>query len=698
MDWGALLNALLNERVPVPFVDPAAPYADESERVIVQGLARSWEPKEKIGIEEWCRANLTLTDGQTPEYGGEPLDFARVPHARLIIDFLNDPVAEELSIMKSSAAQFTTSTIGALMHRLKYDPCGILYLISDQAEAKKVAKKIWRPFLAQTFGAEIMGREDQANLHLQVNGVDVYSGAPSESLMRNKQVGVIVEDESDTLDDELSGGGNDLEVAQKERTKNSLRPKTIRLCTPLAEYDITRPKMKQPRARIHRNYLLGDQRKFWCPCPSCGMENELEEKDFHYQQCLMLDGSGEYDLDRVQAETVWKCPLCAHVVYDSSAEKKAMISAGRWVATARARSRRLWSAWHTDYISLIGSATWGKIASELERTRGTLQFAAVRRAHLAEPEKTSQAINGRERDMILKHCSDYDRGTCPAVPWRVALVSDVQHDLEKEKEFGGVHLRFPWMLAALAMEPMGAVYVIDWGEARDFDDLFLRDQAGKIHGRFAQPIPLRVSPAMWQRYYPGRAVEPHVYPSQGLIDSGFMARGIVHADEGDASTESVYGFCLRTFSRRDGRFLFCPVKGRAGRQIDALTVESTREVRGVNLPLYHYDDWAFKSDMHVRLSSDPAKPSVLARQRARIFLPRVRDVDEGHPADNDLISHLCAERLVNVLDVDKHGRQALITKWHTTGRNDWWDCLKWFLVYADILNKKAAMEAARRAS
>lgn len=690
------LYSVLSARVPLSLAESGEAARDGTEAFIAELLAEWWNPPPAPDPAEWCRQTLRLTDSQSPAHAGEPIDFERVPHAKIILRFLSDPDAETLSIMKSSAAALSTSVVAALVYALKFDPGGVLYLTSNQDEARSISKKLWQPFLRQAFGDSVMDKSDQANLHLQVNGVDVMCGAPSEALLRGKQFRYIVEDESDTMKDVLPGGGNDLETALDERTKGARGRKIIRLCAPLLAYDAQRPKAAQPGSRIHRNYLAGDQRKYLCPCPACRFDVEFAEVDFHYEQCRLTDGSGGYDLDRLLSEVVWKCPQCGHTVEDSSPEKTAMIRAGRDVPTASARSRKDWSAWFTDFVMLVGSASWGRIIYDLEKARGTAKWPAVRRSHLGEPEKVGGNMSSRDREMILRHCGSYDRGTCPVVPWAVALVSDVQRDTEMERVYGGTVLRFPWVLGAIAREPAGGVYVLDWGEESDYDALYRRDGKGVVSGRFAQGIPLRVSEAAWRKIHGDRPVAPMVYPSYGLMDSGFYARGNSgRNDEGDVKAEAVYSFCLRSWNGK--RFHFLPVKGAAGMQIKSLVEESAREVVGRRLPFYRYDDWAWKTRMDLILRADPQNPPPLVRGYPPIWLPRADQV--GSPEmpevpDADFVSHLTAERLGRVTDKDRWGREIEKAGWVTVGRNDWWDGLKILHVLAEIL----AQNAARRTS
>lgn len=643
---------------------------------LVECLTRHYTPREQVSTERWIFERIRLGANQSSDYAGEPLDLRRVPHARIIFDFLADPFAEELVIMKSSAAALSTTTIAACVHRLHDDPCNILYLISNMAEAIKLSKQVWQPFLRQIFGRDV-DTEEQGNLHLKINGVEVFSGSPTESLLRNKQVGLIVEDESDTMDDTLIGGGQNLEVAQRERTKNTRGSKTIRLCTPLFKYDPARKNVSQPRTRIHRNFLRGDQREYRVPCPACRHMHPLREHDLHcYEYVNLLDGTT--DLDAVVDGTFWRCPDCRHVVHDSSREKATMMNRGQWVPTnPKPESRGIWSAHHTDLCSLIGKATWGYIKKELIRTKGTDQEAAVRRSHLAEPEDLHDHGQLRDSSTIYRHCGAYKRGTCPIVPWHMLLTVDAQKDLE----------RFPWMIQALT--PLGDQYVIDWGECTHFDDLFLRSADGsQYHGLYVNPIPLDLPRTVAARHFPQGDVPSHVAITRALIDSGYRARSN-QRDEGSGVEESVYDFCMRTFHAPEMRYLFVPVKGRAGQQITTLTVDSSVQHKGVVLPLHMYDDPAFKRDLYqIRLASDPQHPSPQAKARPRIHFPRADDITE------DLIEQLTSETLRDKEFKLPSGRKEFRRVWDNDRPNDLGDCLKWGGVAYTLLASRLLQQQA----
>lgn len=640
---------------------------------------RIWQhyiPKELPKMEDWVRENITIDVRQSSEHAGRPMDIAMTPHARIIYDFLEDERAEELNLIKSSAASMTSTLIAACFYRLKFKPGNLLYLIGNVNEAKKMSVRFFQPWMRQVFGDVVANEETQAALHLKVNGIDLLLGSPTEKLLRGMQVSCIIEDESDSLPDFLDGGGQSLEAAERERVKGTRRAKIIRLSSPLRKWNPkTPPNIVQPHARIDRLYHTGDQRVYRCPCPACGVYQEIKYDD-------LVTRGGDYtdkelDVERILSDTFWRCQLCKAEVHEGT-EKMAMVRAGRWEPTKQT-SGRIWSAKHTDLCALIGRATWGRIRAEIEGRRGTIEEAGVRRAYLAEPEDTtSYAVHSRDHGTILRHCGDYDRGTCPIVPWRVVAYYDVQKNCE----------RFPFVVSALAKD--GTVYVLDWGEAGEFSEIFTRDRTnGKIYGLFTNPIPLRISEATARFHFKDKDAPEFVYITRALIDSGYSAKGANNQD--NSAEESVYGFCASTFDVSEMRYLISPAKGRAGRQILVPTIDSSVDYNGRTLPLHLYDDWSFKRDLYnIRLASDPAAPSPLAKDRPRIYFPKRQDLEADH-AESDtgqsFLSQILSERIVDGPYRTSSGAKKHGPHWESSGPNDLGDCVKGCLILYAILSK-----------
>lgn len=619
-------------------------------------------PTSALSFADWCLRRLRLEAGQSVDYSGMPLDVTLVPHTGIIDDFLNDPFAWELNIMKSSQSSFTTTVIAAMARRLDDEPKNVIYMIGNLQEAETISKKDIQPFLRQVFG-----RVHGTTLHLQPNGVNFWLGSATEGFMRNKPAWCIIEDESDTMEDTLTGGSQDLETAQNERLKAAKHTKIIRLCTPLQAYDPTLPKdVPQPGTRIHRNYLRGDQREYQCPCPHCSRMGPLLPE--HIQVPRLDDG--EIDVTKIE-NAVWKCPDCGGEVPDNGDEKKAMVRAGKWVPTNPKASRRVWSARQTDMVALIGKASWGFLAEKIEDAKKTGKLAAVMRAFFAEPENVSNEALSRSEKTILKHANGYPRGKCPSsAPYVIGIAVDVQD--------GGKY--FPWVIGDISME--GALHVIDWGEADSFEEL------DAIRRR---PIPL-TEPT---KRADGSPVT-HVYVTRAVIDSGNHAKG--GAAPGAVADDSVYMFCAR--SAKAGRFMWTALKGAGGQQTktwNGITKDSRAWINATTpIPLVLFDDWAYKRQLYSIRLSDPEKPhpekattpiirfpAPAATAEPRKSSPDDRNQPTGREVDYDnFVKQMVAERLVQVRKRTRTGKVVYPWEWQVPANqhNDFGDCVKMLLV------------------
>ena len=674
----------LNLARPLPAVDPPS---DVIDRAIAQRLLSHWNPSPEMSIEQWIREKLTISAGQSSTDAGKPLDLSLNPQSRVILDFLADPDARELNIMKSSAGGISTTVIAACVHRVRHDPGNILYLIGSDPEARKVSTVYWRPYLEQIFGATIIGDKKQAALHFKVNGIEIFLGSPTEDQLRNKQILILVEDESDTMEEILKGGAQDLDVAQAERTKNARGSKIIRLCCPLNRYDPqASPETAQPRTRIHRHYLRGDQREFRCPCPGCGIEHPISEHNLKTEHCRDL--AGDLDLDRVAEETFWECPSCQYQIPDSVSAKTAFFNAGRHVPTTRAVSRHVWSALVTDLAVLFGKASsWGFVMSSLLQAQrdGETRYAGARRSHLAEPRALEKDGSSRTLESLLKHASHYGRGICPIIPSVVGLAADVQKDAAY----------FPWVLAAF--NSRGDCFVLDWGEAQDTDELETLRQ---------RPIPVQLADtAANLERFPGGIVPP-VFVTHAVIDSGHRAKG----DEVDPTATTVYKFVQRAGMVRSGgsiRYKWVPMKGRGANQLDVLLKTSSATLSDtISLPLILFRDPDFKSELyHYQLAFDPtpgapdSKTQTQARALPRILLPRYlpdATLEENQISYNAFLMELQAERYGTIMHKPRGGGPAQeIRRWYVPAglRNNFGDCLKMLKVLHSALPKAAANAA-----
>jgi phage terminase large subunit GpA-like protein len=151
---------------------------------------------------------------------------------------------------------------------------------------------------------------------------------------------ILIVDEADAC--ETTPEGNPLRLAEK-RTLSFPNRKIIIGSTPLLE----------ETSHVLRSYAASDMRIFECPCPSCGAFAELLWKAIEWPE------------GRPEA-AAWRCPSCAELIAER--HKHGMVTAGAWRATREANGHAGFRC--SALISLLGNASWGRLAEEFLAARG----------------------------------------------------------------------------------------------------------------------------------------------------------------------------------------------------------------------------------------------------------------------------------------------------------------------------------------
>jgi phage terminase large subunit GpA-like protein len=143
-------------------------------------------------------------------------------------------------------------------------------------------------------------------------GLLVFVGANSGPSLRSYACQNVFIDEADGFIHDVDGEGPPIQVVEARTFGQGDRYKI---------YVNSTPKIEQTSV-INKEWLNGDQRKFFMPCPRCG-------KRMVYDFALMrLDAPGRYD-------TVWhECPSgCGERIVENL-HKTDMMAAGRWIPKA----------------------------------------------------------------------------------------------------------------------------------------------------------------------------------------------------------------------------------------------------------------------------------------------------------------------------------------------------------------------------
>lgn len=167
-----------------------------------------------------------------------------------------------------------------------------------------------------------------------------FIGAGSPANLAGRGVTIVVQDEIDKWKEasaKETGAVQNLDERNRERWNR----KTIKTSTPTVE-----------SGQIWQEFLQGDQRYFFVPCPHCREFQTLKKSQLKHAPTARLP-DGEWDMEKVMLTTYYECEHCHAPI--AQTQKAEMIFNGQWRATAKSKEpgrvsyhlNALYSPWTT---------------------------------------------------------------------------------------------------------------------------------------------------------------------------------------------------------------------------------------------------------------------------------------------------------------------------------------------------------------
>jgi len=293
-----------------------------------RGFARGLEVEPDLTVSEWADAHRKLTSRSSAFVGQWQTD--RFPFLRAIMDDLSASSPVERVVVSSGRQIGKTETalnwVGYVIHHAP----GPMLIVEPTVEmGKKASKQRIAPMIEES--AELKSRVKPARSRDSGNtlsvkefdgGILMIAGANSSAALRGMPVRYLMCEELDTWKDEQ---GDALSIAIS-CTKNFPNRKICMLGNPTID----------GASRIHREFLKGDQRRYFVPCPRCGHRDFLTWSGFanfvaktdagHHRIAFSRDDEGRV------LEAWMVCGSCGERVDEP--EKRAMFAAGEWRPTA----------------------------------------------------------------------------------------------------------------------------------------------------------------------------------------------------------------------------------------------------------------------------------------------------------------------------------------------------------------------------
>lgn len=406
---------------------------------------------------EWAFQNCVLRDNVS-ELPGSLKVF---PYAEEPLNALVDPEVNKISLCWGSQSSKTTTMYAGVAYLLTEFPKDTLWIMPSAENARNFSKGRWLPFIQdckelreQCPVSATTGRIDTdkiTNMRQEFHHATLtFAGAGSENNVKSAPVAYLILDEIDEIDP-------DIRLAALERIKGRREYKIIQTSTP-----------KDEVGGIWEEYLYGDQRHYFMPCPHCSEMIEFtwkqKDKDGQTRYSVAFDPDAKledgYDFDLVARSCFYRCPKCDGEILD--AHKPGMLKAGEW-RSMNPNAPRSHRSYHLNslYAPAISFSAmmvnWLQVSSSMHGLRKFIQ------GNLAEPWRDDWANQEQAESSELE--LDYVRGDLKG-EFRI-LAADTQTD--------------SFWYVVRGFDRDGNSYLVDCGQVSSFSELDIKFDEFNCH-------------------------------------------------------------------------------------------------------------------------------------------------------------------------------------------------------------------------
>lgn len=431
---------------------------------------------ERIKVSDWADRYRELDPMTSAEAGR--WDTARAPYQREWMDSALLSWVSQITVMKSTQVGGTEFILNVLAHAICEDPGPILYVLPNKEEGEKFYEERLLPLvqLCAPLRAQLTNRKHDAkkrSLLFRRCRFRVRSAGVAMELAQFP-ARYLAGDECDKWPRWTGSEAAPFELAQ-QRQDTYPNAKTLLGSTPVLE-----------QGMINREFLAGDRRRYYVPCPHCHgyqvlrWQNMKKPEDVHTEQQM------------VECKRAWfVCEKCSGIIEQH--HQRRMLELGAWVPERLApdgnvddllqngrlvvpedrhhhRSYHIWAA----YSPFPGAAWWKIMARWLKAHGDPSALQNFVNSILGEP--WVEKVDEPKVSMLRECVAGYQRGEVPAGAQVITAGVDVQ------KRFLAFTIR-GW---GLQMES----WLLDHGRVDNFDQLaaalFARDwpRALMIRGVF----------------------------------------------------------------------------------------------------------------------------------------------------------------------------------------------------------------------
>ncbi len=225
--------------------------------------AEVWRPKEEIKLSDFCCRHIKLSPDWEAGRGRYNLDDN--PFWREILDAQQDPYVREISIMKSTRVGGTLALIASILGLSELDPGPAMIVTPDDPSRIELCDRLYDTAAESRFFENRIPKKTKRNRRLvELETCHVFmSKSGSAQDLRGRTCRRVYRSEVDVYGTSLRGGGDPIK-ASGERIKRSFYTILYNESSPHGEMSTI--------ANMHEK---GNQMAWFCPCPHCGLFQEL---------------------------------------------------------------------------------------------------------------------------------------------------------------------------------------------------------------------------------------------------------------------------------------------------------------------------------------------------------------------------------------------------------------------------------------
>jgi DNA-directed RNA polymerase subunit RPC12/RpoP len=393
-------------------------------RAGLKSLDEALSPRAMGAVYEWAEDNIFLSGRQGATPGRYKTDLT--PYVREPLEIFRDRGTTDGTFCWGTQTSKTLMIMIGVGYRLVNDPVFILWVMPNIGNCKTFSRNRWQVLVDDCPAVKAQKPQGPNARHLYTvteqffeKATVKFAGSNSPANLASIPAGLLLLDETDKFpmsDDAESGA---LENAE-ERTKSFPFPLRVKASTPTTV-----------KGQIWCQFLAGDQRHYYVPCPHCKKEILLKFT-FGKGQPGGVRWSEEAekveDMTAVAESAYYECQLCKGKVVDRY--KPTMLLAGRWVPHNPKAMKGVRSYHLNSLYAPWKDTTFGAIAVKWLQSRGNKEKRQIFiTSLLAEPWDVSKLEDAPEIFM-----EDYD----PAAVSLVGRVPVFSIDVQENHYWGEV--------------------------------------------------------------------------------------------------------------------------------------------------------------------------------------------------------------------------------------------------------------------